>query len=127
MARIVTLYPVVTVRCEQIPGQEWSATPGTELGTYVSTVEIPVNTTDDIIVYEFEAWAKEGEAAPKATGVFAYVTQAYTEIIEYNQVLGLVANPDMIGPEGGLVVITAGFVEADDDDDDGEEPEPTDP
>jgi hypothetical protein len=137
MAKIIMLYPTVTLYNEELD-QHFSLTPTADPGKYTGPITIPKNTTDDDILWEFEAWAKEGTAAAFATGLKVQILQTYATEYEYYKVNSIGASHETIGPEGSTVVITVDFNDdltgaADPDDDgdgDGDEdpdPDPGDP
>jgi len=112
MAKVITLYPKVTVWCPEL-NEFFKTTPGAIEGQYILQVTLPQNDTDDIQLYNFEIYVKRGVAPAVGTGIYTTVTVGYQTIYEYYEVNHIVANPDTLPWTGGTVLITINFDDAD--------------
>jgi len=108
MAKVIVLYPEVTVWCEELQ-TSYPTQPGTELGQYILTATLPPNAGDTELVYSFEVYVQKGEAEPEATGIVTYVTVGYQTIYEYHEIKSIHSSPAVLSYLGGEIIITINF------------------
>jgi len=103
MPKVVTLYPAVTVWCEELD-QLFQTTPGLTDGQYIVSLILPPNEGDSEKVYSFEAYAN---AEP--TGLITYVTVGYQTVYEYHEVVGIHPDRELLSYKGGEVTFCIDF------------------